>query len=168
MSIENNKALARRVFEEIWNQHNLTAAQTIYSADVINHNAAAWQAPGIDGEIQFAGMLQTAFPDVHISVEDTLGENDRVVVRYSATGTHQGPLGPIPATGRPATITGTASFRIDGDRIRRSGSTGTSWACSGSSALSRTLRSHPIVSTRLVSTALVVARDTDVIGTAKT
>jgi steroid delta-isomerase-like uncharacterized protein len=118
MSNENNKALARRVFEEIWNQHNLAAAETIYSADLTNHNAAPWQAPGREGEIQFAGILQTAFPDVHISVEDALSEADRVVIRYSATGTHLGPLGPIPPTGRTAAVTGTASFRIESDRIK--------------------------------------------------
>ena len=118
MSIENNKALARRVFEEIWNEHNLAAATTIYDADVINHNRAPWQPCGMDGELEFAGMLQTAFPDVHIVVEDILAEDDRVVVRYSASGTHQGCLGPIPATGKMAKVTGTASYRIDGGKIK--------------------------------------------------
>jgi predicted ester cyclase len=58
-----------------------------------------------------------AFPDLTYTFEDFIVENDKVVERYTASGTQAGPLGELPASGRSATWTGINIFRIECGRI---------------------------------------------------
>jgi len=108
-----NKELARRILEEVWNNQNLDAVEEMISADFIQHDP---QAPisvqGIEGYKQFVRYYLTAFPDCHFTVEDVVADGDTVVTRWTVASTHTGNLGPIPATGRRATITGISLSRL--------------------------------------------------------
>jgi predicted ester cyclase len=57
-------------------------------------------------------MTSAAFPDLHFTIEDLIAEGDKIVYRYSATGTHKGDLSGIEATGKPVTITGMVISRV--------------------------------------------------------
>lgn len=116
MSAE-NKALARRVFEEMWNKSNLDAVDAIYAPDVVNHELPPGMPEGIEGTKAYFGMFISAFPDTQMTVEDQIAEGDRVVTRWTARGTHTGELMGIPATGKQVTVTGINVDRIAGGRI---------------------------------------------------
>src|SRR4051794_15342045 len=106
MAGEANKALARRSFEELWNQGNLAAASELYDAHHISHGLGVAVPPGIEGLKQFITLYRTAYPDTHFTIEDQLAEGDKVVTRWTAIGTHQGELMGIPPTGKRVTVTG--------------------------------------------------------------
>ena len=116
MSIEENKTLARRAIEEIMNQRNLAVFNELHSPDYVCHlNSRTIQGP--EPVKQLLSMVLTAFPDLHYTFEDVFGEGDRVVIRYTSRGTHQGELMGIPPTGKQVTITGTDIMRIANGKI---------------------------------------------------
>ena len=117
MSIEENKALDGRIYEEIWNNKNLGAIDEIYSADVITNNLPPEMPTGIEGLKQFVAMYLTAFPNPHFHVDDQVGEGDKVVTRWTFHGKHEGELMGIPATGKDVTVTGIGVSRIAGGKI---------------------------------------------------
>ena len=117
MTEEANKALARRSFEELWNQGNLAAAPELYDANHISHGLGVDVPPGIEGLTQFITLYRTAYPDTHFTIEDQIAEGDKVVTRWTAIGTHQGELMGIPPTGKRVTVTGMAISRIGGGKL---------------------------------------------------
>ena len=62
-------------------------------------------------------MLRTTFPDIDVSVDDLIAEGDRVVIRWTGTGTHSGEFMGVPATGVKISVTGIAIDRIEGGKI---------------------------------------------------
>src|SRR5713101_4684310 len=111
MSTEDNKALARRGFEETMNQRNLTVLDELHVPDFVFH-AASRTIQGREPFKQFLSMLLTAFPDVHLTIEDMIGEGDRVVIRYTYHGTHIGELIRRPPTGKQGAVTGISIMRV--------------------------------------------------------
>jgi len=61
---------------------------------------------------QFVSMYLTAYPDTHFTIEDQIAEGDTVVTRWTARGTHKGPLMGIPPTGKQVTVTGISIGRV--------------------------------------------------------
>ena len=116
MSTEDNKALVRRMFEEVWNQGNIARIAEFYSPSHVEHTSSG-PVHGQEGLKQYIMMYRTAFPDAHYTVEDQLAEGDKVVTRWSARGTHQGPLMGIPPTGKQGTVTGIGIARFEGGKI---------------------------------------------------
>lgn len=117
MSVEENKAIGRRAFEEIWNQGNLAAIDELYDANQVSHGLGMDVPPGTAGLKQFVSIYRTAYPDTHFTIEDQVAEGDKVVTRWSATGTHLGQLMDIAPTGKRVTVTGIAINRIVGGKI---------------------------------------------------
>lgn len=99
MSAETNKALTRRVVEEVWSRGNLDIVDETYATDWALHDPAAPGVGGSEGMKQLVAMYRTAFPDLHMSVEDQIVEGDKVVSRWKSIGTHQGELMGIPPIG---------------------------------------------------------------------
>jgi steroid delta-isomerase-like uncharacterized protein len=110
MSTEENKALARRVFDEVLNGRSLDLLDELAASDYIEHNPLPGQRSGIDGIRDRYTMVMGAF-DAHFTVEDVIAEADRVVLRWTQSGRHVGEIFGMPATG--------ASFRIPGIEIWR-------------------------------------------------
>lgn len=111
MSTEDNKALMRRVYEEIYNQKNLTLIDELAAADFVFHGGSR-AIQGREAYKQFALMYIAAFPDLHFTIEDMIAEGDTVVVRHTLRGTHKGDFMGIPPTGKQATVTGITITRI--------------------------------------------------------
>ncbi len=111
MSAEDNKALARRGFEETMNQRNLAVLDELHVPDFVFH-AASRTIQGREPFKQFISMLLTAFPDLHVTIEDMIGEGDRVVVRFTYGGTHKGDFMGIPPTGKQVAVTGISIMRV--------------------------------------------------------
>ena len=102
---EQNKAIVRRVPEEITSQGKLELIDELFSPDFVDHAFAPelGLAPGREGIRQFISMLRTAFPDIDIKPQDIIAEGDKVVVRNSAQGTQQGEFMDLPPSGKHAT-----------------------------------------------------------------
>jgi steroid delta-isomerase-like uncharacterized protein len=117
MSLDENKALVRRIPEEIWSKGDVAAADMILSPDFVNHNPAFGHPPTRDGYKQTVAQFRQAFPDLSMTVEDSLAEGDRAVVRFRAQGIHRGPFGAFPASGRSIDFTGTATALVRDGQI---------------------------------------------------
>ena len=112
---EENKAIARRDYEEIWNNKNLDAIDDLYEPDHIRRGGLG--EPGNDGYRQFVTLYTDAFPDLHFTVEDIFAEGSKVVIRWTANGTHKGDLPDIPATGTLVTVTGISIYTLKNGKI---------------------------------------------------
>lgn len=122
MSTETNKTMARRWYEDIFNQGQLQVADEICSPDYVNIDPygppGGWPR-GPEGTKALVITYRTAFPDLHFAIEDQIAEGTQVVTRWTARGTHTGPMpGGIAPTGRAAVITGISIERcFDGQLV---------------------------------------------------
>ncbi len=115
---DDNKAIARRSIEEVWNQRNLAAIPQLFAADHVHHDPNTTDiAPGLDGLRQLVNLYTSAFPDVKLTIQDIFDRDDRVVVRWTAKGTHRGELRGIAPTGKEITTTGVDILRIQSGKI---------------------------------------------------
>ncbi len=111
---EANKALERRMFEEVWNQSEVDVLDEILSSDYVIHDPAG-DFEGAAGYKQFHAMFNAAFSNIHFTIEDQLAEGDLVVTRWTDRATHTGELMGTPATGKDILATGiTVSHIVDG------------------------------------------------------
>ncbi len=117
MSTEQNKALVRRFYDEVFNKKNLAVIDDFLDPHIIEHSLPPGLPGGIEGSRQFIGMYLTAFPDLHLTAEDMIAEGDKVVSRLTMRGTHRGEFMGIPPTGKQVTITGIQIPRIAGGKI---------------------------------------------------
>src|SRR5215469_5743106 len=92
-SEEENKAHYRRTFEEVFNQGNLALVDELVAPDYLNHEVPPdMKSRGPDSTRQVVRMLRTAFPDLHVTIEDLVAEGDTVAGRVTMRGTHLGPF----------------------------------------------------------------------------
>lgn len=114
---EANKTIMRRFFEELFNRGDLSGADEIVGANYVNHNAAPGEMPGREGLKTFVTYLRASFPDIHFTIEDQIAAEDKVVTRWSVTGTHQGEFAGIPATGKSVHVTAINIHRLRDGQI---------------------------------------------------
>jgi steroid delta-isomerase-like uncharacterized protein len=115
LSTATNKAIVRRYFEQVLDQHRHDLVEEFLAENIELHGAGL--APGVDVVKQWFIMFAAAFPDGHYTVEDVVAEGDRVVVRTTFTGTHQAEMQGIPATGKAVSISSITIFRLDNGKI---------------------------------------------------
>jgi steroid delta-isomerase-like uncharacterized protein len=115
---EQNKAVVRRFIDEAWNNGNLDVVDELISADHVDHDPARADAPSGPAAMRaFIETYRTAFPDTRIEFGELIAEGDLVAGPWRATGTHQGELMGIPATGKPISITGMGMDRVVDGKI---------------------------------------------------
>jgi len=91
VSTDDNKALWRRFYEEVWDRGNSDFAYDVFADDYVRHDLRPTPAlPGPEGQKRIADDFRAAFPDLRVTVYFVLGEDDFVVGRWTATGTHRG------------------------------------------------------------------------------
>lgn len=117
-STAENKAVVRRLMEEVWSKGDLSVADEIIAASYVNHDPSTPESgSGPEAYKQVVTLYRDAFPDAKFDIDDMVAEGDKVAIRYTCRGTHRGELKPIPATGKPVTITGMLIFRVSRGRI---------------------------------------------------
>jgi steroid delta-isomerase-like uncharacterized protein len=116
MSTEDNKALVRRLFETGMNQKNLSVFDEVLAPNYVNYTFPA-PAPGAEGFKQVIGMFFSAFPNMHVAVEDAIAQGDKVATRGSFTGTHQGAFMGIPATGKQVNVAYCDMWRVENGKL---------------------------------------------------
>lgn len=117
MSVEQNKAVARRWGDEIWAKGNLAAIDEIFATDFVLKFALPGELPGREGQKQMVSMWLAAFPDIQWTTEDMFAEGDKVAFGWSGRGTHKGEYMGIPPTGKQVTFRGISILRIEGSKI---------------------------------------------------
>jgi steroid delta-isomerase-like uncharacterized protein len=113
MSTEENKAAVLRFAENL----GVEAVNDFVTDDVVYHNPPPGQPPGKEGYRMLIGGFLTAFPDMRFDVEDQLAEGDRVVSRFTITGTHKGDLMGMPQMGRTIRTSGISVQRFRDGRV---------------------------------------------------
>jgi predicted ester cyclase len=111
MSTEENKTLIHRVYDEGFNQGNLTVVDEVFHPHFVDRSTPD-QPPGIDGVKEYISMVRTGFPDIAITIEDLIATEDKVVVRTTWRGTHLGVYEGIAPTSRQVTRTMIQIFRV--------------------------------------------------------
>ena len=105
MATEENKTTARRYYEAVLNEGDIVALDEIATADYEEHDPLPGQGTGLQGLKERVTMLRAAFGQ-RFQIEDVVAEGDKVVVRWTGSGTHVGEFMGIPPTGRSFTISG--------------------------------------------------------------
>ena len=115
MDTARNKDLARRLYALI-NEGRVDQVANLISPDYIEHDPLPGQGSGREGVLDRFSMITTALAS-HFAVEDLIAEGDRIVVRWTNTGTHVDDFAGIPATGRTFTIAGIDIYRVVDEQL---------------------------------------------------
>jgi predicted ester cyclase len=117
MSAADNKAIIRRLYDEVFQAWQLSVINDLVAPKFVGHEMPAGTPPGLEGFRQCYAGLRSAFPDLRYTVDDLIAEGDMVVVRWTWSCTHIGVFRNIAPTGRQAVVTGMAIYRLVGGKI---------------------------------------------------
>lgn len=112
-TLDQNKALVLRLYEEVINQHNLAVMDELLDRGFV-HNG---DPRGLVGQRAAVELLFAAMPDIGVVTHAAVAENDLVVVRQTWSGTQKGPFMGSPASGHRLTFSSMAMLRISAGRI---------------------------------------------------
>jgi len=115
---EHNKAIVRCLFAELWNNGKLSVADEIFTPNYEHHDSSTPDfGHGPESEKRRATLYRTAFPDLHLTIEDVIAEGETVMTRWSCRGTHKGDLNGIAPTGKQITVSGVTVARVSNGKI---------------------------------------------------
>jgi predicted ester cyclase len=115
MSVEENKAVLKRIYDEVWNKRNLSLIPDLVSTDFVYANDRGHQ-----GYRDVLNRTFSAFPDWHYTLEEVIGEGDRLAGRLTATGTMKGKWRGFEPTGKTMTWTFAVFWRFANGRVAES------------------------------------------------
>ena len=116
-SPEDAKDVSRRFVEEILTQGKVAAIEELVAPDFVDHQPFPDVPPTRDGLKQAILQFRAAFPDGMFVIQDLFAEGDRVALRTTFRGTHQGEYAGVPATGTQVEFTAIDILRVAGDRL---------------------------------------------------
>jgi len=116
VSVEENKAVARRFVEEVWNGGNLAVAEELLAPGLVDHGPGGGTTDR-EGFLAYVREFRAAFPDLRFTIDDMLGEGDKVATRVSVRGTQAAPFRGAAPTGEPRAWTGIGIVRVADGRI---------------------------------------------------
>jgi ketosteroid isomerase-like protein len=120
MTINQDKQVILRLFDEVFNQQSLSVIDKLYDSNVVDHSAFPDQAPGVAGIKSAIRGFFEIFGDLKITVEDVIAESDKVVTREVWRGTHK-------PSGKAAEGTIIHIFRLREGKIADEWSRGWGW-----------------------------------------
>lgn len=117
--LDENVGLMYRWFEEVWNRGRAEAIDEMLAADAIVHGLgeAGVEVTGPAGFKPFFEKLRGAFPELAVTIEDTIAEADKVAARWTVRVTHKGAQLGIPATGKQVMVTGMSIIQAKDGKI---------------------------------------------------
>ena len=113
MTVEEQKMIVRRFFEEAWNQENLAVVDDIFAPTVIFNGQSVTR----EALKQALAGRRVAFPDIQVTVDDQVAEGDKVSTRRTWRATHRGPYRGVAPTGKQVTWTQISIVRFSQGRI---------------------------------------------------
>jgi steroid delta-isomerase-like uncharacterized protein len=115
---EHNISVARRLLEESWNKRDLKLTDQLLTPDSRNIDPAMPDlGTGPEAYNKLITLYTTAFPDLHFTLDEVIDAGDRVVVRWTASGTHKGELRGIAPTGKKFSLTGITINRFSNGKV---------------------------------------------------
>jgi steroid delta-isomerase-like uncharacterized protein len=115
-----NVAVIGRFIEEVINQGRFEQADELVALDFVELDPLPGQRQGREGLKEVIGMMRAAFPDMHWVVEETVADGDKVVTRFTWTGTQRGAFLGVPATGRSVRVKGVVIDRLADGKMKDS------------------------------------------------
>ncbi len=113
-----NKHIVQRFMEECWNHGKMDSIRELMASGCIFHDPVfPGLTSGVENMKRHIEMCRSGFPDLKITVDDTIAERNEVVHHWTVRGTHKGQFLGMPATNRKATVSGTTIYRIEGGKI---------------------------------------------------
>jgi steroid delta-isomerase-like uncharacterized protein len=117
MSME-NKAIVRRLYEEVWNKRRVELVDELMSpSHAMHNNHVPDSCIGPEAYKREVARFMTGFPDLRFNVEDVVSENDKVAVSWTISGTHTGEFRGISPTGKKVSIEGITINHIADGKI---------------------------------------------------
>jgi steroid delta-isomerase-like uncharacterized protein len=109
---EANSEIVHSYLEQVWNGRNTDLIDAFFAADCVVHYLPPQLPPGREGVRENLTRTVSTFPDFALTIDDTVGQGDKVAVRLTFTGTHQGGFYGMPATGKSFSIPAMAIARL--------------------------------------------------------
>lgn len=108
------KALAEKEIK-VWNGGPLSLFDEILSPEYVMHGVDSKDIIGIEAYKANVTSTRTSFPDFNVAVDDLIIKGDKLVMRWTITGTNTGPFGELPPTGKKMSVSGvTIGHFVDG------------------------------------------------------
>jgi steroid delta-isomerase-like uncharacterized protein len=117
MALDDNETLARRYFDEVWNEGDADAVESLVHPDYRGHDPTVDDLQGPADIKAQVDVLRTGFPDLRIEVDQLVTEGESVAARWTARGTHRGPFLGIPGTRQVVEISGMSMLRFEDGKI---------------------------------------------------
>ena len=118
MSVEQDKALFRRLVEEVFNKGDVSTIDELLAPNFVEREVLPPGTPsGREGVKQLTMMFRTAFPDFNVRLDDLIAEGDKVVARSTWSGTQKGEFMGIPPTGRRVSFDVIDILRVSGGKF---------------------------------------------------
>jgi steroid delta-isomerase-like uncharacterized protein len=112
-----NAAIVQRFIDEVINHGRCEVCDEIVAEDFLELDPLPGQREGREGLKEIIAMMRSAFPDIHWVTNESISSGEKVVTRFTWTGTHRGDFLGIPATGRPVTVKGVVIDRLVESRM---------------------------------------------------
>lgn len=112
-----NVALVERFFEEVWNKGNLSLVEELLSPNYEDHGLPPGAPHGLNGYKASVNMFRAGFPDIHFTLDQVLSEGDRVALRLTGRGTHNGNFMGIAPTGKQVSFGGMTFLRMEAGKV---------------------------------------------------
>jgi steroid delta-isomerase-like uncharacterized protein len=129
MSTE-NKTIARKFVEEIFNAKKTDVAKNFVTSDVVYHGVGE-EVKGLEAFKQWVAQDLAAFPDMKVTILDDFGEQNKIAVRWTMKATHEKDFADLPATHKKFETQGVEIFHFEGDKIKEA------WTASDMSVLAQ-------------------------------
>ena len=117
MTDTQNKTIARRFVEEIFNARKTEMAKNFVTPDIIYHGMGE-EVKGLEEFKKWVGEDLSAFPDLKITIVDDFGEQNKVALRWTLKATHEKDFADFPATHKKFETQGVEILNFDGDKIK--------------------------------------------------
>lgn len=114
---EANRALVLRWMQDMWNERREATIDELLDRAAVGHSEGMPDFRGVEQFRAYRGALLNAFPDMRLTVDDTVAEGDDVVARWHVNGTHRGDALGIAATNMSVDFWGITWFRFDNGKI---------------------------------------------------
>jgi len=111
------KRASRTIIEKAVTGRDLDVLDQVYSPDLVWHGPGGREIKGLEGMKEMISGYQAAFPDLRMTAERQIAEGDTLAVEWRCVGTHDGPLGDIPPTGKRIDIRGHVMARFERGKI---------------------------------------------------
>ena len=112
-----NAAIVQRFIDEVINQGRYEVCDEIVAEDFLELDPFPGQRQGREGLKEVIAVFRASFPDIHWVVNESITSGEKVVTRFTWTGTHRSPFLGIPATDRPVTVKGVVIDRLVNGRM---------------------------------------------------